>query len=508
MALTCCISSAPAQEVILPDPGLNALVRETLNKPNGPLTRQDMLTLTILNAHDRNIGSLEGLETALNLNALLLISCHLANFSLPSELTKLADLNLFGNALTNVSLPGGLTNLTGLVLRDNPLVQLTLPAGLTRLDALDLGNDRLTSLTLPSDMTNLFLCFLDNNPLTMLVLPEPLATRNLAAMVTDLQNEGIPVFTYPLDIKLTKLIKADGAFRFGITGPPGFYRVLSSTNLATWSALDIVNNPLGSILFLDAATNLPPQKFYRAQQLPNPPENMMFVPANTFRLGSPTNEVGHQADESPQTMVNLSHGYWIGKYEVTQREYLAVVGENPASFFGDLNRPIESVSFFAASNYCFLITQQDLAAGRIPSGTHYRLPTEAEWECAARAGSTNRFYYGDDPGLTNLSNYAWFGAHNVITTHPVGQKSPNAWGLYDMEGNVWEWCQDWYGSYPGGTVTDPQGPITNPIGFKVIRGGAWESSEFDCRSASRWFEGASPFINDFIIGFRVVLVTE
>jgi len=206
--------------------------------------------------------------------------------------------------------------------------------------------------------------------------------------------------------------------------------------------------------------------------------------------------------------VSLTHGFWIGKYEVTQAEYLALTGGNPSGFPGDLSRPVESVSFFAASNYCVLLTQQELAVGRIPPGSHYRLPTEAEWECAARAGTTNRFYYGDDPDLTGLPSYAWFGAHNGITTHPVGQKLPNAWGLYDMAGNVWEWCQDWYGDYPGGSVADPHGPATNPIGWKVIRGGAWEASEFDCRSASRWFEGASPFISDFIIGFRVVLATD
>jgi formylglycine-generating enzyme required for sulfatase activity len=173
-----------------------------------------------------------------------------------------------------------------------------------------------------------------------------------------------------------------------------------------------------------------------------------------------------------------------------------------------LDRPVESVSFFAAPNYCFQLTAQEQAVGRISSLAHYRLPTEAEWECAARAGTTTRFYYGDDADLTSLSKFAWFGAHDGITTHPVGHKEPNARGLYDMEGNVWEWCQDWYGNYPGGTVTDPQGPASNAIGFKVIRGGAWEASEFDCRSARRWFKGAHPSITDFIIGFRVVLDTD
>ena len=198
----------------------------------------------------------------------------------------------------------------------------------------------------------------------------------------------------------------------------------------------------------------------------------------------------------------------MAKYLVTQRDYLAVTGENPSQFPGNLDRPIESVSWFAASNYCVLLTAQDLAAGRIPPGSHYRLPTEAEWECAARAGTGTRFNYGDDPDVTSLTNHAWYSANSGFRTQPVGQKLPNALGLYDMAGNVWEWCQDWYGEYPGGGITDPQGPATNPIGWKVIRGGAWEGFELDCRSARRGFEPASPFISDSIIGFRVVLVTD
>jgi len=356
-------------------------------------------------------------------------------------------------------------------------------------------------------MQQLIGLFVADNPLTTFVLSEPLAATGMASVVDSFRNQGISVFTYPLVARLVQPLMLPGSFKFGITGPPGVYSVLASTNLATWSAVGVATNPLGSVLFHDVTTNVLPQKFYRAV-LQVPPANMVFIAPNTFTMGSPGNEVGHQADEGPQTMVALNRGFWIGKYEVTQGEYLAVTGENPSGFPGDLNRPVESVSFFAASNYCFLLTAQDQASGRIPPGSHYRLPTEAEWECAARAGTSTRFSHGDDPDLTGLSNFAWFGAHNGVTTHQVGQKLPNAWGLYDMAGNVWEWCQDWYGNYPGGAVTDPQGPSTNPIGWKVIRGGAWEASEFDCRSASRWFEGASPFISDFIIGFRVVLVTE
>jgi len=215
--------------------------------------------------------------------------------------------------------------------------------------------------------------------------------------------------------------------------------------------------------------------------------------------------LGRSSDEGPQTTVTLSHGFWMGKHEVTQGEYLSVVGSNPSQFTGDLNRPVESVSWLDATNYCALLTAQQLAAGLIPPGSRYRLPTEAEWEYAARAGTSTRFSYDDDPNATSLTNHAWYAANSGAMTHPVEQKAPNPWGLNDMEGNVWEWCLDWQGAYPGGFETDPQGPASNPIGDRIIRGGAWDGFETDCRSAKRMGFGVSPFLKDFILGFRVVL---
>jgi formylglycine-generating enzyme required for sulfatase activity len=233
---------------------------------------------------------------------------------------------------------------------------------------------------------------------------------------------------------------------------------------------------------------------------------MVVNAPNTFTMGSSTNEPDRNIFEGPPTTVTLTRGFWIGKYEVTQGEYLAVTGENPSDFPGDLHRPISSVGWFDATNYCWKLTQQELAAGRIAAGSQYRLPTEAEWECAARAGSTTRFSYGDDDqNYTSLTNYAWFLdlGHIDLIVHPVGQKLPNPWGIYDMHGHVWEWCQDWYGDQVGGVQTDPQGPATNAQGLKVMRGGAYDYPNSDCRSASRFFRFAS--FPDSDLGFRVVL---
>jgi len=267
----------------------------------------------------------------------------------------------------------------------------------------------------------------------------------------------------------------------------------------------MANNTLGSVNFTDVTANASPRKFYRALAQ-TPPPHMVFIAPNTFTMGSPITELHRDTNEGPQTIVTLTRGFWIGKFEVTQSEYVSIVNTNPSQFPGDLTRPVSTVSWQDATNYCWRLTQRELGAGRIPPGSQYRLPTEAEWECAARAGTTTRFSWGDDPDYASITNYAWQNFEDGLTVHPVGQKLPNPWGLYDMAGNVFEWCQDWLGPLPGGAVTDPTGPDINPIGWKIMRGGAFDFGGSACRSASRSFFGNHPALTDWNLGFRVVLV--
>ena len=495
----------------------NIVIPSSLNKLSGIDLDFNSLRSLNLPAGLTNLSTFEAVGNQLtnltfpadmtNLAFVDLQGNQLSKLTLPEGLIHLNFLRLSENKLTSFILPAGMTNLTTAFLADNQLTNVTLSAGLIRLVQIDLTSNKLTSLVLPPDATNLITLPLEGNPLTRFSLSEPMAAGNLFLTVAAVQGLGGSIITYPLVTQLNspRASFASG-FRFALAGPPGVYTIFASSDLQSWSALGVVTNELGTASFVDP-TPLSVRKFYRT--LPQAaPTNMVFIPANTFMLGSPSNEVGRSPDEGLQTSVTLSRGFWMSKFLVTQRDYLAVIGSNPSGFPGDLNRPVESVTWLDATNYCAKLTQQDLAAGRIPSGTHYRLPTEAEWECAARAGTSTRYYYGDDPGALSLTNFAWYGAIGGATTKPVGLKQPNAWGLYDMEGNVWEWCQDWYGPYPGGAVTDPQGPASNALGVKVIRGGAWESFESDCRSARRSTEAVSPFISDFIIGFRVVLVTE
>jgi len=298
-----------------------------------------------------------------------------------------------------------------------------------------------------------------------------------------------------------------------LTGTVGtVYSIQYATNLAAtsfWTDRTLLKVQAGSTVWSDPSAPTPARRFYRAVSVPAPADtNLVFIQPGTFTMGSPTNEVDRYSDEGPQTTVTISRGFWMGKYEVTQGEYLSVVGSNPSYFTSangfpdDPTLPVEKVNRSAANNYCARRTQQERAVGLIPTDYVYRLPTEAEWEYACRAGTTTRFSYGDDPGYTNLTDYAWGPDNSGGMTHPVGQMLPNPWGLHDIHGNVWEWCQDWYGVYPSGSVIDPQGPATGLFG--VLRGGAFPYANLECRSAARY----APYPNGAssgAIGFRVVL---
>ena len=239
-------------------------------------------------------------------------------------------------------------------------------------------------------------------------------------------------------------------------------------------------------------------------------------------MGSPASEAERYGDETQHT-VTLTQGFYMGQYLVTQADYLAVMGNNPSYFttedwYGnpialDLSRPVEQVSWNDATAYCAALTAREQAAGRLAAGWVYRLPTESEWEYACRAGTTTAFYCGSAlrSGMANFYGYEEYDAsvgdvYNpngiyLACTTPVGSYQPNAWGLYDMAGNVWEWCRDWYGGYPTGSVSDPTGPASGSS--RVIRGGGWYYIAWYCRSAYRYHYSPSLRYNG--LGFRVVL---
>ena len=214
-------------------------------------------------------------------------------------------------------------------------------------------------------------------------------------------------------------------------------------------------------------------------------KEFVWLPAGEFLMGSASSEA--EDDEQPLTRVRISRGFYLGKYEVTQAEWQAVMGGNPSEFDEcGPDCPVENVSWDDVQEF---IGKLNAAVG----DERYRLPTEAEWEYAARAGTS-----GDRYG--NLDAIAWYGDNSGRRTHPVGQKQPNAWGLYDMLGNVWEWVGDWAAAYPGGSVTDPRGPGSGS--GRVGRGGGWFNYAGICRASIRG--SPSPGNRDYDLGFRLL----
>jgi formylglycine-generating enzyme required for sulfatase activity len=226
--------------------------------------------------------------------------------------------------------------------------------------------------------------------------------------------------------------------------------------------------------------------------------NMQFVwaPPGRFMMGSPVDEPGRRKNEQ-RHVVTLRRGFWIGKYEVTQAQWKAVMKTNPSYFNkGDDSAPVDSVTL----NEC----HEFVAALNAKVGNVFRLPTESEWEYACRAGSRGAYAFGDD--ASQLAAYAWFKDNSEHRPHPVGQKMPNPWGLYDTYGNVLEWCEDWYDFYPDYRVTDPTGPAEGTI--HILRGGGWGSEPQDCRSSSRELALGSYPQNDYHYGLRLVRVAD
>jgi formylglycine-generating enzyme required for sulfatase activity len=214
-----------------------------------------------------------------------------------------------------------------------------------------------------------------------------------------------------------------------------------------------------------------------------------LLPAGRFMMGDV-----HGGSSATPHQVTLTKAYSLGVHEVTQEQYERVMGKNPSKFKGARN-PVEGVSWEDAVEFCRKLSAlpAEKTAGRV-----YRLPTEAEWEYACRSGKTTKYGFGDSE--SELENFAWFDNNSGQTTHPVGQKKPNAWGLHDMHGNLYEWCSDWYGDYPRGAVTDPTGPSGGSL--RVYRGGSWRGEAADCRSARRL--GIAPSYRGNL-GFRLAL---
>ena len=222
---------------------------------------------------------------------------------------------------------------------------------------------------------------------------------------------------------------------------------------------------------------------------------LVRIPAGRFLMGSPDAEQDREPGEGPQHEVTISKAFYLGRHEVTHAQWKAVTGsvrDNSGFDGSNYDSPMQATSWNEVQEFLEQLNALGL-------GT-FRLPTEAEWEYAARAGTTTRFYWGDDPEYVEIADYAWYDENAEGEAHDAGEKKPNAWGLYDMSGNAWEWCEDWYGPYSGEDQVDPRGPETGTA--RVFRGGEWFNPPEKARSAYR-----GSFVPDswlYFGGLRVV----
>lgn len=342
------------------------------------------------------------------------------------------------------------------------------------------------------------------NPDVFLASWDQARRDRMRQLFSDYQARFVKVDYAPLSPPRLAASYATNGLMLNWHGLPGDqFEVQSSFTLTDdWAALDVTVVTNGSEFRCAAPLDAQAHgSFYRIRRLPRLqlPDSMLWIPPGDFTMGTGPTDTSRTASELTQFQAGFTRGFWIGRHEVTQSEYQNLMCSNPAAYPANLENPVEKVSWPEAMEYCTRLTQREHEAGRLPEGHAYRLPTEAEWEYAARAGSTNRFSFGDASSL--LGSYGWYNTNSGARPHPVGELQPNGWGLQDVHGNVLEWCWDWIERAPTEAVTDFIGKTTGP--YHAVRGGAWSFPWVSCRCG--WRAGYAPVARQAYLGFRVVL---
>ena len=286
---------------------------------------------------------------------------------------------------------------------------------------------------------------------------------------------------------------------FTALGVSGFCQVLSPSQVHSVSPSVWVLKGDGEVFVL------PPPTTFSVFLPGGVTLDMVKIPAGSFMMGRYAGEQDSWSDEGPQHQVTIGYDFYLGKYEVTKAQWTAVMGTTPWSGYSYVLNDPDSPGVWISWNDCQNFVTE---LNKLGQGT-FRLPSEAEWEYACRAGTTTRFYWGDDPNYSMIRDYAWYTGNawdaNERYAHVVGLKLPNDWGLYDMSGNVWEWCQDcWHEGYNGAPADGSAWVLPLPASFydRVIRGRAWDNYAQYCRSASR--DGDDPDYRNNINGVRLV----
>ena len=265
----------------------------------------------------------------------------------------------------------------------------------------------------------------------------------------------------------------------------------------TWEAIHSFPTSKHETTELNLKPKTDERAFFKLSWQPiNLPDRLIWIAPGKFLMGSPMNQTGRFKDEGPVHSAFVPHGFWMEKFEITQKRYQDTMGNNPSSTEFTPDLPVNRVTWHEALQFCKKLTDSARLSGKLPIGYIYRLPTEKEWEYVCRAGTNNAYSYGDS--TDSLSEYGWWAKNSGNQPEPVGKLKPNPWGLYDMHGNLFEWCFDSYESYPGGKA------FSNTGNMKVLRGGAYYCPSNILRSACR-AESQEPDYRWILAGFRVVL---